>query len=118
MEVWIYQDTPALSDEPIGRIDETGKVYDVSAGRELYIGRIDYEEGEVYSLKNELLGWVEGEEDIVSCLGNEEDEIGFVNQYGEIFSYDDDGEDIYLGRVCDMQDSVEGAAALLLLFNY
>ena len=117
MKVSIYQDTPSMSDELVGRIDEAGKVYDVSAGRELYVGWIDYEESEVYSLDDELLGWVEGEEDIVSCLGDENDEIGFVNQIGEVFGFDDDGEDVFLGRICDMQDAVEGAAALLLLFR-
>ena len=117
MEVSIYQDTPSMSDELVGRIDEAGKVYNVTAGRDHYVGWIDYEESEVYSLDNELLGWVEGEEDIVSCLSEENNEVGFVNLNGEVFGFNDDGEDVFLGRISEMQDAVEGAAAFLLLFG-
>lgn len=117
MEVQIFLDVPGEAEKLIGRIAEDGKVYNLEDGDSEFIGWIDYEEGEVYDADDGLMGWVEDDGDIVGSYEDDEEEIGFVNEDGEVFGYDEDGEELYLGKVMGIQDSTEGAAAMLLFFD-
>lgn len=117
MDVKIYQDVPMLPDKLIGRIDENGKVYQIKDGKDEYIGWLDYEAGEVYDEGDELMGWVEDDGVIIAQYEDEEEDLGYVTEEGEVYGYDESEEDLYLGKVTDMQDATEGAAAMLLFFD-
>ena len=117
MEVKIYRDVPMLPDKLIGRIDEEGKVFDVESEEEEYIGRIDYAEGEVYDADDDLMGWIENDGTIIGQYEDEDEEIGYVSDEGEVYGYDDEGKDLYLGKVALMRDATEGAAAMLLFYD-
>jgi hypothetical protein len=116
-EIEIYREVPLSPDKLIGRIDDEAKVYDVTA-EEKMIGWIDYEEGDVYDAENELLGWVESDGAIIRYMDEEEEDIGFVTEDGEVYGYDEGGDNLYLGRVKEMRDAVEGAVAMLLFFDW
>jgi hypothetical protein len=117
MEVKIYRDVPLLPDVLIGRINEEGKVFDVESGEEEYIGYIDYKEGEVYDPDEDLMGWIENDGTIIGQYEDEKEEIGYVTDDGEVYGYDDEGQELYLGKVTPMQDATEGAAAMLLFYD-
>jgi hypothetical protein len=117
MDIKIYRDVPLLPDKLIGRIDEQGKVYDVESGQDEYIGYVDYEEGDVYDEDEDLMGYITDEGNIIGIYEeDDEEDIGYVTEEGEIYGYSEEG-DLYLGKVVGMQDSVEGAAAMLLFFD-
>lgn len=99
---WIAPDGAVFA----GDVDQPGRV----------VGRIDYEEGDIFDLNETLTGWVEEEGAIIRQFSDAEDEqIGYVNEAGEVFGYTDEGEEICLGVIPDLKDAAEGAAALLLL---
>lgn len=118
MDVKIYRDVPMLPDKLIGRIDNEGKIYDLEdVEKEEYIGWINYEEGEVYDVDDELMGWLEDDGAIVGHYEDGDEEIGYVTEEGEVYGYDEDEEEIYLGKVTGMEDATEGAAAMLLFYD-
>ena len=116
MEAKIYRDLPMFPDKLIGRIDETGDIYDLQS-EEALIGWIDYDRGEVYDADDELLGWVEDNGTIFGHYEDDDEEIGYVTEDGEVYGYDEDGKDLYLGKVTDMEDASEGAAAMLMFYD-
>ena len=101
----------------LGRVDDKGKVYEIKGDLEAYIGWIDYEAGEVYDEEDELMGWIEDDGVIIATYEDEEEELGYVTEEGEVFGYDENDEDLYLGKVVEMQDATEGAAAMLLFYH-
>jgi hypothetical protein len=117
MEVKIYRDVPMLPDKLIGRINDEGKVFDIESGEEEFIGWIDYNEGEVYDADDELMGWIENDGTIIGQYEDEDEEIGYVTDDGEVYGYDDEGKDLYLGKVTPTQDATDGAAAMLLFYD-
>lgn len=119
MDVLIYRDIPMMPDKLIGRIDEKGKVYDVESGKETYVGWINYEEGDVYDEEDDLMGWIEDDGAIVGHYDEDEDlEIGYITEQGEVYGYgEEEGEEIYVGKLKNMQNGAEGAAAMLLFFD-
>lgn len=117
MEVKIYRDVPMLPDKLIGRIDDEGKIFDVESEEEEFIGWIDYAEGEVYDADDDLMGWIENDGTIIGQYEDEDEEIGYVSDEGEVYGYDDEGKDLYLGKVALMRDATEGAAAMLLFYD-
>lgn len=116
MDVKIYVDTPLAPDELIGRIDENGKIYAIDHGEEEYIGWIDYDEGDVYDHEDYLLGWAEDDGTIIAYYEDDDDEeeLGYVTEEGALYYYASDEEETYFGKLTDMTDYAEGAAALLL----
>ncbi|MBN2548642.1 MAG: hypothetical protein JXB15_05775 [Anaerolineales bacterium] len=117
MVIQIYRDVPGKDGQLIGRIAEDGKVYNLEEEPESYVGYVDYEEGEVYDEDDGLMGWIEDDGAIVGSYEDDDEEIGYVTEEGEVFGYDENGDDLYLGRVTEMRDSTEGAAAMLLFFD-
>ena len=117
MEVKIYRDVPMLPDKLIGRIDDVGKVFDIESDEEEYIGWIDYDEGEVYDADDDLMGWIEDDCTIIGQYEDDNENIGYVTDEGEVFGYDDEGKDLYMGKVALMRDTTEGAAAMLLFYD-
>lgn len=119
MEAKIYRDIPMGPDKLIGRIDEDGKVYEIGQDSERPIGWIDYDEGEVYDIEDDLMGWIEEDGTIIGYYDDDEEEdIGYVTEDGEIYGYGDGDNDIYLGKVVEMEDSTQGAAAMLLFYDF
>jgi hypothetical protein len=112
----IYKCIHLNSDKHVGSIDQEGKIFARQPGLEEYIGWIDYEDGEVYNREDIFLGWVEDDGGVVAHYDEEDIDLGYVTDGGELYLYDDEDE-IYVGKVVDMEDSVEGAAALLLFFD-
>ncbi len=47
----------------------------------------------------------------------EEIEVGYVTQAGEVYYYDQDEKELYFGRLRNMHNAVEGAAALLFFLD-
>lgn len=114
--VEICEHVHLMPDKPIGRIDQDGKVFVRSLGLDEFIGWIDYEEGDVYDREDVFLGWVEDDGGVVARYDEEDVDLGYVTDEGELYLYDDEDE-IYVGKVAGMEDTVEGAAALLLFFD-
>jgi len=124
--IFIYRCTTSTEDgfptlaagEVVGWIDSHGMVY---AGEPDLpsepVGRIDYLEGDIYNARDELIGWIEDEGAIIAVCNEEDEQVGFVSEDGEVFGYNPDGEEICLGIIPDLDDSVQGAAALLLLLG-
>jgi len=116
MDALIYRDLGGTAENLAGRIDRQGKVYGLIQGEDKYCGWIDYEEGDIYNSDNEVLGWIEAEGEIICSTKDGEEAVGYVDVDGEVFAFKDEIE-IHLGRVADMQDSAEAAAAMLLLLE-
>ena len=118
MDVKIYQGVSFKPDQQVGWIDERGKIYAVGSGADEYVGWIDYQEGNIYDEEGELAGWVEDDGAVVySEDDGEEIEIGYVTEEGELFGYNDEEQEVYLGKIKNMSDVAEGAAAILFLFD-
>jgi hypothetical protein len=98
MVVKIFIDKPVAPDELCGLIDA---------------------EGDVYDEKNCLIGWAEDDGTIIAYYveTEEEIEVGYVTEDGEIYYYDEDEKDQYFGRLKKLQSFVEGAAALLFFLD-
>jgi len=111
-------------DNKIGNITAEGEIYGYleDTGEEEYIGRVDYEEGVVYLIDEDgelALGWVDDEGRVISSLEDDDEfEIGYVKDNGDLFYYVDENDAQHVGQVVDMKDPVEGAAALLIFFDY
>ena len=119
MSVKIYLGKPLTPDKVIGRIDDEGKIYTLEAVEEEYIGWIDYEEGDVYDDEDVVIGWAEPNGVVLAYYEDEdkESEIGFVNDEGELFYYDENEDEVYFGGLKGFQDYAEGAAALLFFLE-
>jgi hypothetical protein len=118
MAVKIYRDVAFAPDEQIGYIDNDGRIYAFTEGQpDQYIGYIDYEEGEVLTSDDELMGYITDEAEVIASYEDEDVNIGYVGENGGLYLYGDDEEDLYVGKVDEMEDSTEGAAALLFFFD-
>jgi hypothetical protein len=113
MDVKIYRDKALAPDMCIGRIDDRGKILKVELGEDDYLGWIDYQEGDIYDNHDVLIGWVEKDGEVIRLVEDVEEEVGFVTDESELYCYSKDGEEEYFGKLKDMQDFSEGAAALL-----
>jgi hypothetical protein len=104
----------------IGRIDEQGNVYEVEEQDETCLGWINFEDGDVYDDEDELIGWVEDDGTVVALSeeGDEEIEIGHVNDKGELYCYTGEDEETLVGQLKNMHDYTEGAAALLFFLSF
>ncbi len=119
----IYEHIRLGSDTKLGQINKNGDIYGLleDTNEEEYIGRVDYEEGVVYLLDEDseiAMGWVDEERQVVASFEDEDVVIGFVKENGELYYYIDDEDAQYIGRVADMIDPVEGAAAMLIFFEF
>jgi hypothetical protein len=112
-----YRDVALATDKEIGHVDGSGRVYGEQLGPDEFIGWLNYEEGEVYDAEDELIGWVEDDGTVVAAFENEEVGVGYVTAEGHLYLYGEDDADIYVGKVGEMEDIVEGAAALLFFFD-
>lgn len=120
MDVKILADTTEAPDQVIGRIDEEGKLYAaLEDGGEEHIGRIDYEEGDVYDTEDYLIGWAEDDGTVMVYYEeeDEEEEIGYVTEEGELFFYEGEDEEVYFGKLTGMRHYADGAAALLFFLE-
>jgi hypothetical protein len=118
MAVKIYRDVAFAPDEQIGYIDADGRIYALQAGQpDQYIGYLDYEEGEVLTSDDELMGYITEEAEVIASYEDEDINIGYVGENGGLYLYGEDEEDLYVGKVDEMEDSAEGAAALLFFFD-
>ena len=118
MAVKIYRDVAFAPDEQIGYIDGDGRIYAVEAGQpDQYIVYIDYEEGEVLTSDDELMGYITEEAEVIASYEDEDVNIGYVDETGGLYLYGEDEEDLYVGKVDEMEDSTEGAAAILFFFD-
>jgi hypothetical protein len=119
MVVKFFIDKPISPDELSGYIDPEGQIFTSGSGSEEYLGWIDYDEGDVYDETDSLVGWVEDNGAIIAYYSDTEEEleIGYVTQAGELFCYDQDEKELYFGRLRNMQNAVEAAAALLLFLD-
>jgi hypothetical protein len=102
-------------DELIGRIDEENNIYAIVEDEEEYLGWIDYDEGEVYDDEDALIGWAEDDGTIVAYdeEGEEEIEIGYITDEGDLYYFTGEDEEAYLGKLVEMSDYADGAATLL-----
>jgi hypothetical protein len=104
----------------IGRIDDQGNVYEVEGSEETCLGWINFDDGDVFDDEDELIGWVEEDGTVVALSeeGDEEIEIGHVNEAGELYCYTGEDEEALVGRLKNMQDFAEGAAAMLFFLSF
>lgn len=119
----IYEHIRLATDTKLGHINEDGDIYGIleDTGEQEYIGRVDYEEGVVYLLDEDseiAMGWVDDESQIVASFEDEDLVIGYVKENGDLYYYIDEDDAQYVGRVADMTDPVEGAAAMLIFFEF
>lgn len=110
-------------DSKLGFINEDGGIYGFreDTDEEEYVGRVDYDEGVVYLLDEDsevALGWIDDNNNIVASFEDEDIEIGYVKENGDLYYYIDENDAEYIGRVEDMSDPAEGAAALLVFFEF
>ena len=119
MVVKIFIDKPIAPDELSGQIDAEGQIYTTGSGDEEYLGWIDYEENDVYDEDDCLIGWAEEAGTIIAYFQDTEEEleVGYVTEAGEVYYYDADEKEIYFGRLRNLKSFVEGAAALLFFFD-
>ena len=125
MDVTIYMGGDGSKVEIIpqnmfGRIDDQGNVYEVEGQEETCLGWINFDDGDVFDDEDELIGWVEDDGTVVSLddKGDEEIEIGYVNEKGELYCYTGEDEEALVGQLKNMQDYTEGAAALLFFLSF
>ena len=124
MDVMIYMGGSGKSIEMtpenlIGRIDDDGNVYEVDGEEEICLGWIEFDEGDVFDGEDVLVGWVEDDGTVVAVdeEGDEEIEIGYVSEDGELYAYEGEEEKALVGKLKNMQDYAEGAAALLFFLD-
>ncbi len=117
MDVKIYRDKALAPDKYVGRIDDRGKVLQVELGEDDYLGWIDYDKGNIYDNLDNVIGRVEKDGEVIRLLEEEEEEVGFVTDDGELYWYSKDADEEYFGKLKDMQDFSEGAAALLFFLE-
>jgi hypothetical protein len=112
-----YRDVVLSPEKEIGHVDGSGRIYAERLGPDEFIGWINYDEGEVYNADDELMGWIEDDGTVVAAYEDEEVSIGYVTEEGQLYMYGDEEDDLYVGKVGEMEDMVEGAAALLFFFD-
>lgn len=119
MDVKIYADLPEEPNTLLARINEEGKLYVIDQEKEEYIGWIDYAEGDVYDSEDYLLGWAEDDGSVMIYYEDEdeEEEIGYVTDEGQIFFYQGEDEEVYFGKLENMKSYADGAAALLFFLE-
>jgi hypothetical protein len=80
---------------------------------------VDYEKGDVYDEKDALIGWAEDDGTIIAYYAETEEEleVGYITEDGEIYYYDEDEKELYYGRIRNWEYWAEGAAALLLFMD-
>ena len=103
----------------IGRIDDEGNVYEVEGDEEICLGWINFDEGDVFDVEDVLIGWVEDDGTVVAVDEEEDEEIevGYVNEKGELYCYEGEDQEALVGQLENMQDYAEGAAALLFFLD-
>ena len=104
----------------IGKIDEQGNVYEVEGEEETCLGWINLDDGDVFDNEDVLIGWVEDDGTVVAVAeeGDEEIEIGYVKESGELYCYTGEDEEALVGQLKNMHDFTEGAAALLFFISF
>ena len=124
MDVMIYMGNSStriemIKENLIGRIDDEGNVYELEGEEEICLGWINFDEGDVFDTEDELIGWVEDDGTVVAVdeEADEEIEIGYVNDQGELYAYEGEDEKALVGQLKNMQDLAEGAAALLFFLD-
>lgn len=124
MEVDIYigsgRRIEMIPENRIGRIDDEGNVYEVGGEEEIYLGWIDFETGDVFDNEDDLVGWVEEDGKVIAISedGEEEFEIGYVTEAGELYCYRGGDQEALVGQLKNMQGLAEGAAALLFFLDF
>ena len=123
----IHEHVPLNPDNKLGFITDDGDIfgYMEHTGQEEYVGRVDYEEGLVCMLDEDeeedteiVLGWIDEDANIIASFENGDVIIGYVKENGDLHYYIDENDAPYVGKVSDMRDPVEGAAALLIFFEF
>ncbi len=119
MVVKIYIDKPIAPDELCGKIDAEGQVFTSGSGGNKYLGWVDYDEGDVYDGKDQLIGWSEDDGTIIAFYQETEEEleVGYITDDGDIYYYDENEKELYFGRLRHWEYYAEGAAALLLFLD-
>ncbi|RMF05790.1 MAG: hypothetical protein D6768_00530 [Chloroflexi bacterium] len=107
----------------LGTIDESGDIYGVleDSGEQEYVGHVDYDEGVVYLNDGDEevgMGWVDEGGRVVASFEDEDVELGYVAENGDLFFFADEENSIRVGQVQDMRHPVEGAAAMLIFFEF
>ena len=114
-------------DNKLGFITDDGDIfgYMEHTNQKEYVGRVDYEEGLVCLLDDDeeedteiVLGWIDEDANIIASFENGDIVIGYVKENGDLHYYIDENDAPYVGKVSDMRDPVEGAAALLIFFEF
>ena len=110
-------------DDDLGYINDDGEIFGYleKTGEKEYIGRVDYDEGVVYLFDDDTeiaLGWVDERNRVIASFEEEDIHIGDVKSNGDLYYYIDDNDSQYIGKVEEMTDPVEGAAALLIFFEF
>ena len=122
----IYEHVPLNPDNKLGYITDDGDIfgYVEHTNQEEYVGHVDYEEGIVCLLDDDekdaeiVVGWIDDDSNIIASFENGDIVIGYVKENGDLHYYIDDDDAPYVGKVADMKDPVEGAAALLIFFEF
>mgnify|MGYP007078645226 CR=1 FL=1 len=65
-----------------------------------------------------MVGWIDEDANIIASFENGDVVIGYVKENGDLHYYIDENDAPYVGKVSDMRDPVEGAAALLIFFEF
>jgi len=119
MLVKIFIDKPIAPDELSGQIDAEGQVFTAGLHKHSYLGWVDYEKGDVYDAQDRLIGWADDKGAIVAWYPEKEEEleVGYVADDGEVFFYDEAEAEQYFGRLRNWEYYAEGAAALLLFMD-
>jgi len=116
----IFKHQNNARDEYIGRINaENGRVYSERLGPDKYIASVNYEKGEVHREKfgpDEYIGRVNDDRKIYAHKVGPDDYVARVEKDGKLYSHVALGRDVYVGRVDDMRHPVEAAAAWFLFF--
>ena len=110
-------------DDDLGQINKDGEIFGYleATGEKEYIGRVDYDEGIVFLFDEDTeiaLGWVDERNRVIASFEEEDIHIGDVKSNGDLYYYIDDNDSQYVGKVEEMTDPVEGAAALLIFFEF
>ncbi len=115
----IFEEIPMLPEKMIGTIDEDGRIYArFEEEKDEYLGWIDYEEGDIYDSEDGLMGWIEEDGEVVASYEEDDFAIGRVADDGKLYLYGEEEEgDIFVGKIAEMEDPAEGAAALLFFFD-
>ncbi len=97
MVVKIFIDRPIAPDELSGKINVDGEVFTTGSSGKQYLGWVDYEKGDVYDEKDVLIGWAEDDGTIIAYYQatEEELEVGYITEDGDIFYYDEDEKELY-----------------------